>query len=114
MLLVTVNFTDLMKLAKDQSVVSLMFSTMKCRNMETILLYENVLNHAMLHTHCASVCYSVEMMGHPDLRSECDINQLEPLLHQDVVDDLLSKYVKTFTVNIYNTYICCWVAHLLT
>lgn len=93
-----------------------MFSTMftKCRNMETILLYENVLNHAMLYIHCASVCYSVEMMGHPDLRSECDINQLEPLLHQDVVDDLLSKYVKTFTVNIYNTYLCCWVAHLLT
>lgn len=39
------------------------------------------------------------MMGHPDLRSDCDINQLEPLLPQDVVDDLLSKYVKTFTVN---------------
>lgn len=44
-------------------------------------------------------------MGHPDLRSECDINQLEPLLHQDVVDDLLSKYVKTFTVNIKQTHI---------
>ncbi|XP_044074769.1 exocyst complex component 3 [Siniperca chuatsi] len=43
---------------------------------------------------------SVEMMGHPELRSECDINQLEPLLTQDVVDDLLSKYVKTFTSNI--------------
>ncbi|XP_038574754.1 exocyst complex component 3-like [Micropterus salmoides] len=43
---------------------------------------------------------SVEMMGHPDLRSECDINQLEALLPQDVVDDLLSKYVKTFTSNI--------------
>ncbi|XP_039999368.1 exocyst complex component 3 isoform X2 [Xiphias gladius] len=43
---------------------------------------------------------SVEMMGHPELRSECDINQLEPLLPQDVVDDLLSKYVKTFTSNI--------------
>lgn len=77
---------------------------MKCCNMETILLYEKVLNHALLHTHCASVCYSVEMMGHPDLRSECDINQLEPLLQQDVVDDLLSKYVKTFTVNIKHTY----------
>lgn len=38
-------------------------------------------------------------MGHPDLRSECDINTLDPLLHQDVVDDLLSKYVKTFTVS---------------
>uniref|UniRef100_A0A8P4G793 Exocyst complex component 3 n=1 Tax=Dicentrarchus labrax TaxID=13489 RepID=A0A8P4G793_DICLA len=42
----------------------------------------------------------VEMMGHPELRSECDINQLEPLLPQHVVDDLLSKYVKTFTSNI--------------
>lgn len=43
---------------------------------------------------------SVEMMGHPELYSECDINQLEPLLPQDVVDELLSKYVKTFTSNI--------------
>uniref|UniRef100_A0A8C9XT81 Exocyst complex component 3 n=1 Tax=Sander lucioperca TaxID=283035 RepID=A0A8C9XT81_SANLU len=43
---------------------------------------------------------SVEMMGHPELFSEYDINQLEPLLPQDVVDDLLSKYVKTFTSNI--------------
>lgn len=53
-------------------------------------LYQKVL--------CLFVCFSVEMMGHPELRSECDINQLEPLLPQDVVDDLLSKYVKTFTV----------------
>ncbi|KAM7378674.1 hypothetical protein PAMP_004281 [Pampus punctatissimus] len=43
---------------------------------------------------------SEEMMGHPELRSECDVNQLEPLLPQDVVDDLLSKYVQTFTSNI--------------
>uniref|UniRef100_A0A673A1R2 Exocyst complex component Sec6 n=1 Tax=Sphaeramia orbicularis TaxID=375764 RepID=A0A673A1R2_9TELE len=43
---------------------------------------------------------SVDMMGHPELRSECDINQLELLLPQDVVDDLLSKYVQTFTSNI--------------
>uniref|UniRef100_A0A8D3D7L7 Exocyst complex component 3 n=1 Tax=Scophthalmus maximus TaxID=52904 RepID=A0A8D3D7L7_SCOMX len=43
---------------------------------------------------------SVEMMGHPELHSECDINKLEPLLPRDVVDDLLSKYVKTFTSNI--------------
>ncbi|XP_054888469.1 exocyst complex component 3 [Poeciliopsis prolifica] len=43
---------------------------------------------------------SVEMMGHPDLCSEFDINQLEALLPQEVVDDLLSKYVKTFTSNI--------------
>lgn len=44
------------------------------------------------------------MMGHPELCSECDINQLEPLLPQDVVDDLLSKYVKTFTVSVAHTH----------
>ncbi|KAK0146124.1 Exocyst complex component 3 [Merluccius polli] len=43
---------------------------------------------------------SEDMMGHPDLRSECDVNHLEPLLPQDVVDELLSKYVQTFTSNI--------------
>lgn len=43
---------------------------------------------------------SVEMMCHPELLSECDINQLEPLLPQEVVEDLLSKYVQTFTSNI--------------
>lgn len=43
---------------------------------------------------------SAEMMGDPELHSEYDINKLEPLLPQDVVDDLLSKYVKTFTANI--------------
>ncbi|XP_056276499.1 exocyst complex component 3 [Pseudoliparis swirei] len=43
---------------------------------------------------------SEEMMGHAELYSECDINKLEPLLPQDVVDELLSKYVQTFTSNI--------------
>ncbi|XP_046884103.1 exocyst complex component 3 [Hypomesus transpacificus] len=43
---------------------------------------------------------SGEMMGNPELMSECDINMLEPLLPQDVVDKLLSKYVQTFTSNI--------------
>ncbi|XP_061653402.1 exocyst complex component 3 [Phyllopteryx taeniolatus] len=43
---------------------------------------------------------SVEMMGHAELIAECDINQLESLLPQDVVDELLSKYVQTFTSNI--------------
>lgn len=43
---------------------------------------------------------SAEMMGHPELSSECDINVLEPLLPQDVVDELLSKYIQTFTSNI--------------
>uniref|UniRef100_A0A665VCT4 Uncharacterized protein n=1 Tax=Echeneis naucrates TaxID=173247 RepID=A0A665VCT4_ECHNA len=42
----------------------------------------------------------VEMMGNPELQSECDINQLESLLPQDVVDNLLSNYIKTFTSNI--------------
>lgn len=43
---------------------------------------------------------SSEMMGHPELSAECDINSLEPLLPQDVVDELLSKYIQTFTSNI--------------
>lgn len=43
---------------------------------------------------------SPEMMGHPELSSECDINQLEPLLPRDVVNELLSKYLQTFTSNI--------------
>ncbi|XP_061925686.1 exocyst complex component 3 isoform X1 [Entelurus aequoreus] len=42
---------------------------------------------------------SVEMMGHPELALESS-EQLESLLPQDVVDDLLSKYVQTFTSNI--------------
>ncbi|KAI1902125.1 hypothetical protein AGOR_G00041490 [Albula goreensis] len=49
----------------------------------------------VLHTY-----KSVEMMGHPELSAECDINLLEPLLPQEVVDDLLSKYIQTFTSNI--------------
>uniref|UniRef100_A0A668AS98 Exocyst complex component 3 n=1 Tax=Myripristis murdjan TaxID=586833 RepID=A0A668AS98_9TELE len=32
---------------------------------------------------------STEMMGHPELCAECDVNELEPLLPQDVVDELL-------------------------
>uniref|UniRef100_A0A8C7ZFC2 Exocyst complex component 3 n=1 Tax=Oryzias sinensis TaxID=183150 RepID=A0A8C7ZFC2_9TELE len=47
-----------------------------------------------------ALCFSAEMMGHPDLFSECDINQLEPLLPKEVVDHLLSKYIQTFTLNI--------------
>ncbi|XP_062373374.1 exocyst complex component 3 [Sardina pilchardus] len=42
---------------------------------------------------------SVDMMGHPELK-ECDVTQLEPLLTQDVIDELLSKYIQTFTSNI--------------
>ncbi|XP_061096769.1 exocyst complex component 3-like [Conger conger] len=43
---------------------------------------------------------SPEMMGHPELLMERDISQLEPLLPKEVVDDLLSKYIQTFTSNI--------------
>ncbi|KAJ0059276.1 hypothetical protein NL108_012695, partial [Boleophthalmus pectinirostris] len=43
---------------------------------------------------------SSEMMGHPELSAECDVNSLEPLLPQDVVHELLSKYIQTFTSNI--------------
>lgn len=52
------------------------------------------------------VCFSAEMMGHPELSTECNINQLEPLLPQDVVDDLLSKYVQTFTVRTHKSTAC--------
>ncbi|MBN3294494.1 EXOC3 protein, partial [Polypterus senegalus] len=43
---------------------------------------------------------SEEMMGHPELMEEVNINIMDPLLPQDIVDNLLSKYVKTFTSNI--------------
>uniref|UniRef100_A0AAX7VEY6 Exocyst complex component 3 n=1 Tax=Astatotilapia calliptera TaxID=8154 RepID=A0AAX7VEY6_ASTCA len=61
-----------------------------------------VVKNLMMYCYTTSVCVcpSVEMMGHPELCSECDIHQLEPLLPREVVDDLLSKYVKTFTSNI--------------
>lgn len=42
---------------------------------------------------------SVEMLGNPDLQPECDVRQLEPLLPEQVVNDLLGKYLKTFTVS---------------
>ncbi|KAK2868284.1 hypothetical protein Q7C36_000155 [Tachysurus vachellii] len=43
---------------------------------------------------------SAEMMGHADLSPECDVKQLEPLLPEDVVNQLLGKYLTTFTSNI--------------
>ncbi|KAG9347882.1 hypothetical protein JZ751_003899 [Albula glossodonta] len=43
---------------------------------------------------------SIEMMGHPELFIECDVSQLEPLLPREVVDEMLGKYIQTFTSNI--------------
>ncbi|XP_020661885.1 exocyst complex component 3 isoform X1 [Pogona vitticeps] len=43
---------------------------------------------------------SVEMMGNPQLAPEVDVNSLQPLLSQEVVDDLLSTYMSTLTSNI--------------
>lgn len=50
------------------------------------------------------MCSSVEMMGHPELVTEYDIHLMDPLLPQKVVDELLSKYVQTFTVSPANTH----------
>ncbi|KAJ8272763.1 hypothetical protein GJAV_G00093140 [Gymnothorax javanicus] len=49
----------------------------------------------VLHTY-----KSDEMMGHPELSAECDINLLDPLLPEEMIDELLSKYVQIFTSNI--------------
>nr|XP_006634645.1 PREDICTED: exocyst complex component 3 [Lepisosteus oculatus] len=43
---------------------------------------------------------SVDMMGHPELLAEVDINRLDPLLPQNVVQELLGTYIQTFTSNI--------------
>ncbi|XP_063160316.1 exocyst complex component 3 [Candoia aspera] len=43
---------------------------------------------------------SEEMMGNLELAPELDVNSLQPLLSQDVVDDLLSTYMSTLTSNI--------------
>ncbi|XP_041101131.1 exocyst complex component 3-like [Polyodon spathula] len=43
---------------------------------------------------------SAEMMGHPELTTEMDVNSMGPLLPQEVVDQLLSKYIQIFTSNI--------------
>ncbi|XP_033025311.1 exocyst complex component 3 [Lacerta agilis] len=43
---------------------------------------------------------SIEMMGNPELAPEVDVNTLQPLLSQEVVDELLSTYMSTLTSNI--------------
>ncbi|XP_060103776.1 exocyst complex component 3 [Heteronotia binoei] len=43
---------------------------------------------------------SEEMMGNPELAPEVDVHSLQPLLSQDVVDDLLNTYMSTLTTNI--------------
>lgn len=54
------------------------------------------------------------MMGHPDLSPECDAKQLEPLLPEDVVNQLLSDYLTTFTVSIHCFALqCCFYSNKL-
>ncbi|RXM28643.1 Exocyst complex component 3 [Acipenser ruthenus] len=43
---------------------------------------------------------SAEMMGHPELTTEMDVDSMGPLLPKEVVDQLLSKYIQIFTSNI--------------
>ncbi|XP_005999796.1 exocyst complex component 3 [Latimeria chalumnae] len=43
---------------------------------------------------------SDEMMGHPDLAEEVDVNTLDPLLSEKVVNQLLEKYMDTLNFNI--------------
>uniref|UniRef100_A0A674CPW5 Exocyst complex component 3 n=1 Tax=Salmo trutta TaxID=8032 RepID=A0A674CPW5_SALTR len=53
-----------------------------------------------LMVQCFPSTTTEEMMGHPELLTEYDINLMDPLLPQEVVDVLLSKYLQTFTSNI--------------
>lgn len=39
------------------------------------------------------------MMGNSELSPEVNVNSLDPLISQDVVDELLSKYMSTLTVS---------------
>ncbi|KAH0627126.1 hypothetical protein JD844_002540 [Phrynosoma platyrhinos] len=61
-------------------------------------------NEISIQSHSTNVLfplqYSVEMMGNPELAPEVDVNSLEPLLSQEVVDELLSTYMSTLTSNI--------------
>ncbi|XP_067425911.1 exocyst complex component 3 isoform X2 [Emydura macquarii macquarii] len=43
---------------------------------------------------------STEMMGNSELAPEVDVNSLNPLISQNVVDQLLNKYMSTLTSNI--------------
>lgn len=42
---------------------------------------------------------SAEMMGNSELAPEVDVNSLDALISQNVVDQLLSKYMSTLTVS---------------
>lgn len=42
---------------------------------------------------------STEMMGNSELSPEVDVNSLDALISQNVVDQLLSKYMSTLTVS---------------
>jgi len=46
---------------------------------------------------------STEMMGNSELSPEVDANSLDLLLSQNVVDQLLSKYMSTLTVSSSNS-----------
>lgn len=52
--------------------------------------------------------FSEEMMGNPELVPEVDVNSLQPLLSQDVVDDLLNTYMSTLTVSSNSTFTALW------
>lgn len=45
-----------------------------------------------------SLYFSEEMMGNLELAPELEVNFLQPLLSQDVVNELLSTYMSTLTV----------------
>lgn len=44
------------------------------------------------------ICHSSEMMGNAELVPEVDLKSMKPLLSQDVVDQLLHKYMATLQV----------------
>lgn len=60
---------------------------------------------------CSVFNLSTEMMGNSELSPEVDVNSLNLLISQDVVDQLLSKYMSTLTVsNSSKVPSCGWTA----